>query len=74
MSHLLGRRSLKRIANNLSVVIGIVLIWRGIWHLLDNVDVHFLGGDQILTAVGGIVLGFLILYIPDGDVDELGAL
>jgi hypothetical protein len=54
-----------------SIVVGLVLVWRGIWYLLDGIDMHFLGGDHALTAFGGIVLGLLILYLPDGDLKEI---
>jgi hypothetical protein len=56
---------------NLTTVIGIVLIWRGIWYVLDLVDEHVFDGNHIVTAVGGIVLGLAILYIPDKDLKEL---
>lgn len=56
---------------NMAIVIGLVLIWRGVWHILDEVDVVFFNGDYFITAVGGIILGLLILYIPDGDLKEI---
>lgn len=62
------------ITRNLSVVIGIVLIWRGIWYTLDIVDAALFGGNHMLTALGGIALGLLILYLPDRDLKELGRL
>jgi hypothetical protein len=68
------RHPIRYISRNLSVVIGIVLIWRGIWYVLDIIDATFLGGSHIITAVGGILLGILILYIPDRDLKELGRL
>lgn len=62
------------IARNLSVVVGIVLIWRGIWYALDAIDVFLFGGSHSWTAIGGIVLGLVVLYIPDKDLKELGKL
>ncbi len=59
---------------NISVVLGIVLIWRGIWIILDKVDYALFGGDHIFTAVTGVIIGILILYIPDRDLKELGNL
>lgn len=51
---------------------GIVLIWRGIWHVLDAIDIAIIGDEtHLLTAIGGIIVGFLILYIPDGDLKEI---
>lgn len=54
-----------------SIVLGIVLIWRGTWNLLDYVDVLFFNSNHLFTSVGGIVLGFLLLYLPDEDLKEL---
>lgn len=63
--------TLSYLSQNLGIVIGLVLIWRGVWHILDGVDLYVFGGDKILTAVGGIILGLLILYLPDKDLKEL---
>lgn len=59
------------ITRNLMTVIGIVLIWRGVWYLLDSVDVWFFGGNNLFTTTGGIVAGFLILYLSDKSLSEL---
>jgi hypothetical protein len=56
---------------NLAVVIGVVLIWRGIWHLLDVVDYSVLGGNTLYTSIGGIIIGLAVLYLPDKDLKEL---
>jgi len=58
-------------AKNLIVVLGVVLIWRGIWHILDQVDERIFGNNTMITAVGGIVLGLLLLYLPDKDLKEI---
>jgi len=58
-------------AKNLSVVIGLVLIWRGIWYVLDALDAWFFAGSHGWTAVGGIILGLIILYLPDKDLKEI---
>lgn len=55
----------------LSIVIGLVLIWRGIWYVLDGIDLALFGGSHIWSALGGIVLGLVILYIPDHDLKEI---
>ncbi|MEK7494580.1 MAG: hypothetical protein AAB615_01790, partial [Patescibacteria group bacterium] len=49
---------------NLNIVIGLVLIWRGIWYVLDGIDAFAFGGSHIITALGGIVIGLLMLYLP----------
>lgn len=56
---------------NILVVIGLVLIWRGIWYVLDGIDLMFFEGSHLWTTLGGIVLGLLILYIPDQDLKEI---
>jgi hypothetical protein len=58
-------------AQNLAVVIGLVLIWRGIWYILDGLDLLIFRGNHAWTAIGGIVIGFLILYLPDKNLDEI---
>lgn len=64
----------KNLIDSFLIGVGIILIWRGIWHILDMVDIRLMGGEQIYTAVGGIILGLLILYVPDKDLKELGKL
>lgn len=66
-----GSGVLAYFAKNFSIVIGLVLIWRGIWYVLDGLDLLFFGGSHGWTALGGIVLGLLILYIPDKDLKEI---
>ena len=58
-------------AKNFAVVVGLVLIWRGIWYVLDGVDIHVFGGDHNISSVLGIILGFVILYLPDHDLKEI---
>lgn len=61
-------------AKNILVVVGLVLIWRGIWYVLDEIDILFFGQSHIITTIGGIILGFLILYLPDHDLKEISKL
>lgn len=63
--------SFSYLTKNLSVVFGLVLVWRGIWSVLDSVDTWFFGGDHMWTAIPGIVLGLVILYLPDHDLKEI---
>jgi hypothetical protein len=63
--------NLRYFTSNLSIVIGLVLIWRGVWHLTDLIDYHLLNGNTFYTAAGGIVVGLLILFLPDKDLKEL---
>lgn len=63
--------TLQLLAKNISIVVGLVLIWRGIWYVLDGIDIWLLGGSHTWTAIGGIVLGLLVLYLPDKDLKEI---
>jgi hypothetical protein len=54
-----------------AIVVGLVLVWRGVWHLLDIIDVIVFNGELVWTALGGIVLGILVLYLPDHDLKEI---
>lgn len=58
-------------AKNIGVVIALVLIWRGIWYSLDWLDAAAFAGDHKFSALGGIILGLLILYLPDKDLKEI---
>jgi len=56
---------------NLNIVVGLVLIWRGIWHGLDILE-KIIGIDHTLFAPAlGIVIGLILLYAPDRDLKEL---
>lgn len=64
-------KTVLKFLKTLSIVIGLVLIWRGIWYVLDGIDLALLGGSHVWSAIGGIVLGLVILYIPDHDLKEI---
>lgn len=64
----------KYFLKNISIVFGVVLIWRGIWYLLDKFDHLFFAGGHAFSAIGGIIIGILILYIPDKDLKEISKL
>lgn len=65
------RPLLPYLAGNILTVIGLVMIWRGIWYVLDWLDIEFFGGSHAWTAIGGIILGLIILYLPDKDLKEI---
>ncbi len=62
---------LKSLRKGLSTVVGVVLIWRGIWYILDEFDKIAFGGSHLLTAIAGVAIGVFILYLPDRDIKEL---
>lgn len=68
------RRKLFKLFRSVSIAASIILIWRGIWYFLDLADNYFFGGSHLITAIGGIIAGLLILYFPDHDLDELSKL
>jgi len=37
----------------------------------DAIDISWFGGSHAMTAIGGIVLGLVLLYLPDGDLKEI---
>ena len=59
------------LAKNFSVAVGLVLVWRGIWYVLDGIDVWLFGGSHLWTGLVGIIAGLLILYLPDKDLKEI---
>lgn len=59
------------LAKTISTVIGIVLVWRGIWYVLDELDKYFFDGSHFWTALVGVFVGLLILYIPDKRLEEI---
>lgn len=63
--------TLRYLVENVSVVVGLVLIWRGIWYVLDGFDYWLFGGSHTWTALIGIVAGLIILYLPDKDLKEI---
>lgn len=67
-------RNLGYFVKNISIVLGLVLMWRGVWYVLDGIDKYFFGGSHTYTAVLGIFIGLLILYIPDRDLKEISKL
>lgn len=64
----------KNLVGNFMVAVAIILIWRGLWYVLDFIDKYLFGGSHVITAIVGIIVGVLILYIPDKDLKELGKL
>jgi hypothetical protein len=63
--------TIRYFAKNIAIVIGIVLVWRGIWYVLDYFDMLLFQGNHLPLAAGGIIVGLLILYLPDRDLKEI---
>jgi len=52
----------------LLLILGVVLVWRGIWNLLDE---YFLPESFLFSNIAGIIIGIVLIYLPDNDLDEL---
>lgn len=63
--------TLNYLAKNMVTVFGLVLVWRGVWYLFDGVDNLFFNGNHSWTAIPGIILGLIMLYLPDRDLKEI---
>lgn len=63
-----------KLVRQFSIAVGILLIWRGLWYALDYIDKVLFNGNSFFTVVGGVIIGILILYLPDRDLKELGKL
>jgi hypothetical protein len=61
----------KNLFDALITVTGVVLVWRGIWLLVDMIDVWLFAGNHALTGIAGIAIGLLILYRHHHNFDEL---
>ena len=66
-----SKLSLRYLAQNITIVFGIVLVWRGVWYLLDGLDQWLFGGSHLWTALISMVLGLIVLYLPDKDLKEI---
>jgi len=56
---------------NLRIIIdllGIIIIWRGIWGIFD---IFIFPGSQLLSYLFSILLGFILLLIDGNGLDEL---
>lgn len=62
---------IRYISSRIAIVVALVLVWRGIWYTLDFIDMTIFNGGHVFTALGGIVLGLIILYVPDKDLKEI---
>jgi len=67
----MAKITLVSLSKNIAIIFGLVLVWRGVWHLLDGVDAFFFQGNHFWTAIPGIAIGLLILYLPDKDLKEI---
>ena len=65
--------TLNYLFENIASVLGVVLIWRGIWYLFDYLDGWIFGGSHFWTALSGVIIGIVILYVVNKDLKHLGS-
>jgi len=62
---------MKKFERNLTILIltiDVVLIWRGVWGLLD---LYLFPSNEILSLSTGIIVGIIILYSHGKNLREL---
>ena len=52
----------------LVVALAVIFIWRGVWNLLD---MYLIPEHPVVSSILGVVIGLMLLYLPDGDLKEL---
>lgn len=59
------------ITKNIVLTLGVVLVWRGVWYCLDQLDIYLFGGNHIWSSLWGFLIGLGILYLPDKELKEI---
>ena len=67
----MNHHRINRYKKDFSIAVGIIIIWRGVWVLLDLFDKWMFGNNHVVTAVLGIIVGIIILYLPDHNLKTL---
>lgn len=62
---------LQMLKESIAVLVGAILIWRGIWVLLDLLDQWLFGGEHLFSAIFGIIIGAFLIYIVDRDLEDV---
>ena len=50
---------------NIMIVVGVVAIWRTLWSFLPNLN-------PLVSSVLAMTIGMILLYLPDGTLQEFG--
>ncbi len=66
------RQHLHHCAKSLSCVTGVVFIWYGIGIFIDYLAEAWFQGRELWFGCAVVIIGVIILYLPDQDLDELG--
>jgi Fuseless len=59
----------RHFVRNLVIAVGVVLVRRGVWHLAD---MYLLPNHPLASSIVSLIVGILILYLPDGTLEHLG--
>lgn len=52
---------------NLTLILSAVLIWRGMWNFLD---LYLFPGNEFLSNIVSIIIGIILLFIFDSEVES----
>jgi hypothetical protein len=63
-----GLKDLHPSANAIVVVFAIIMLWRGVWGLLDE---YLFPGSPTFSYLLSIALGALVLYLDDFSLKDL---
>jgi hypothetical protein len=64
----LQRNSLSRDLRIFILAIGVIMIWRGVWNLID----HYLIPEYwVFSSILSVVIGVIILVLNDNNLTEL---
>jgi Fuseless-like protein (putative pre-synaptic calcium channel regulator) len=55
-------------ANAIIIILAIIMLWRGVWGLLD---VFLFPGSPLLSYLASFALGAVILYLDGFSLDDL---
>lgn len=58
-------------SKNIITVIALVMVWRGVWYILDGFDTWLFGEYGAMSGLIGVIIGIAILYIPDQNLKEI---
>jgi hypothetical protein len=66
-----AKKSILHFLGNIHIILGVILVWRGVWYILDGLDYFLLGGNHFWAAFVGLLFGLGLLYWHDKDLDEI---
>lgn len=61
----------KYFLRNFVIVVCLVMIWRGIWYVLDEIDKILFGDSNIWVALVSIFLGLFLICLIDKDLKAI---